>query len=73
MEAVLRSRRPGVLGPVMICATSFRTADVHVVTLLTMLSALIYLTAAATARRRAAWVALFGTREPNGRGLRCQP
>lgn len=40
----------------MIAATSFRGADVYVVTLVTMLAALAYLTAAATSRRRAAWV-----------------
>ncbi|WP_139417105.1 hypothetical protein [Agromyces laixinhei] len=57
LGALLRSRWPSILGLVMIAATSFRGADVYVVTLLTMLAALIYLTAAATARRRAAWVA----------------
>jgi hypothetical protein len=57
MAALLRSRWPSALGLVMIAATSFRGADVYVVTLVTMLAALAYLTAAATARRRAAWIA----------------
>ncbi len=55
--ALLRSRWPSALGLVMIAATSFRGADVYVVTLVTMLAALAYLTAAATSRRRAAWIA----------------
>jgi hypothetical protein len=53
--ALLRSRWPSVLGLVMIAASSFRGADVYVVTLVTMVAALAYLTAAATSRRRAAW------------------
>ncbi|GAA1756204.1 hypothetical protein [Agromyces humatus] len=57
MGALLRSRWPSALGLVMIAATSFRGADVYVVALVTMLAALAYLTAAATSRRRAAWVA----------------
>jgi 4-amino-4-deoxy-L-arabinose transferase-like glycosyltransferase len=55
--ALLRSRWPSLLGLVMIATSSFRGADLYVVTLLTMLAALIYLSAAATARRRAAWIA----------------
>jgi hypothetical protein len=53
---LLRSRWPSALGLVLIAATSFRGADVYVVTLVTMLAALAYLVAAATSRRRAAWV-----------------
>lgn len=56
VAALLRSRWPSVLGVVMIAATSFRGADVYVVTLVTMLAALAYLSAAATSRRRAAWI-----------------
>jgi hypothetical protein len=55
--ALLRSRWPSALGLVMIAATSFRGADVYVVTLVTMIAALCYLAAAATARRKAAWIA----------------
>jgi hypothetical protein len=54
--ALLRSRWPSALGLMMVVASSFRGADVYVVTLLTMLAALIYLSAAATAHRRAAWI-----------------
>jgi hypothetical protein len=56
VAALVRSRWPSILGVVMIAATSFRGADVYVVTLVTMLAALAYLSAAATSRRRAAWI-----------------
>lgn len=58
---LIRSRWPSALGLVMIAATSFRGADVYVVTLITMLAALAYLAAAATSRRRAAWIAFAVT------------
>ncbi|HWM16040.1 MAG TPA: hypothetical protein VNP97_05575, partial [Microbacterium sp.] len=61
VAALLRSRWPSALGVVMIAATSFRGADVYVVALVTMLAALAYLSAAATSRRRAAWIAFATT------------
>ncbi|HEY6799738.1 MAG TPA: hypothetical protein VI121_03785 [Agromyces sp.] len=61
VAAALRSRWPSALGVVMIAATSFRGADVYVVALVTMLAALAYLSAAATSRRRAAWIAFATT------------
>ncbi len=53
---LLRSRWPSALGLAMVAASSVRGADVYVVTLVTMLAALIYLAAAATAHRRSAWL-----------------
>jgi len=55
--AVLRARWPSIFGAVMIAASSFDGVDVYLIVLTTVLAALCYLAAAATDRRRGAWVA----------------